>query len=77
MTKEELKKALEKAIEDEAQAIKGYNHLADEMQTWVNTMPFYEQKDWQFIVAAVRFIAGDEARHLTDLEELAHRLTAG
>ncbi len=74
MTKEELKLALEKAIEDEGQGVKEYQHLADGMQAWVNTMPFPQRSNYQWMVNTVRFILGDEARHKTTLEDLVGRL---
>ena len=74
MTKEEIKRALEKAIEDEGQAVKEYQHLADEMQAWVNTLPFPQRSNYQWMANTVRFIQGDEARHRTTLQNLLSRL---
>ena len=74
MTKEEIKRALEKAIEDEGQAVKEYQHLADEMQAWVNSLPLHGKFYYQEMVNQLRFIAGDEARHKTTLQDLVGRM---
>lgn len=74
MTKAEILQALEKAIEDEGQAIKEYQRLADEMQAWVNSLPPEARANCQWMANTVRFIAGDEARHRTTLQEVRGRL---
>ncbi len=74
MTKEEIKRALAIAIEDEGQAVKEYQHLADEMQTWVSTLPLHGRFYYQEMVNQLRFIQGDESRHRTTLEDLLSRL---
>jgi len=40
MTKAEVRQALDMAIEEEGQAIKKYQRLADDMRAWVNTIRF-------------------------------------
>ena len=74
MTKAEILQGLEKAVEDEGRAIKEYQHLADEMQAWVNALPFPERSNYQEMVNQLRFIQGDESRHRTTLEDLLSRL---
>ncbi len=74
MTKEEIKRALAIAIEDEGQAVIEYQHLADEMQFWVNSLPIQGKFYYQEMVNQIRFIQGDETRHRTTLEDLLSRL---
>ena len=74
MTKEEIRRALEKAIEDEGQGVKEYQHLADETQMWVSSLPLHGRLFYQEMVNQLRFIQGDEARHRTTLEDLLSRL---
>ncbi len=74
MTKEEIKRALAIAIEDEGQAVIEYQHLADEMQFWVNSLPIHGRFYYQEMVNQLRFIQGDESRHRTTLEDLLSRL---
>ncbi len=74
MTKAEILQGLEKAVEDESQAIKEYQHLADEIQTWVNSLPLHGRFYYQEMVNQLRFIQGDESRHRTTLQDLLSRL---
>jgi len=74
MTKDEIKRALAIAIEDEGQAVIEYQHLADEMQFWVNSLPIHGRFYYQEMVNQLRFIQGDESRHRTTLDDLLSRL---
>lgn len=72
--KQQLQQALDRAIQDESQAINEYNRLATDLQAWVNTLPPQQRLLYQGMVNDIRFIQSDETRHRTVLQGVRGRL---